>query len=256
MEMNMSELDGKFFLVTGGNSGIGLATAHALAEAGAKLAIFGREAATLDKAASTIGRGTIAVKGDVSKLADLDRLYADIGSTGRKLDGVFVNAGIAQFPNIGDVTEAWFDQMMAVNVKGAYFTVQKALPHLNDGGSIVFTSTVAWHQGMPGASVYAATKAALVGLTKTLAGELAPRKIRVNTVSPGPIRTPISGRMGIPEEHALGFMQMLAAKTMAGRVGEGADVGYAVRFLLSDEASYINGVEIPVDGGYLLGKLG
>lgn len=252
----MSTLEGKFFLITGGNSGIGLAAAQALAQAGASVAIFGREPATLDQAATSIGRGTLAVKGDVSSLADLDRLYAQIGRSGRRLDGLFVNAGIAGFPSIGDVTEAWFDQIVAVNVKGAYFTVQKALPHLNDGGSIVFTSTVAWHQGMPGASVYAATKAALVGMTKTLAGELAPRRIRVNAISPGPIRTPIAGRMGIPEEHALGFMQMLAAKTMAGRIGEGGDVGAAVRFLLSEEASYINGVELPVDGGYLLGKLG
>ena len=256
MEKALTQLNDRFFLVTGGNSGIGLATAQALAEAGARVAIIGRDGSTLDAAASRLGHGTIAVKGDVSKLADLDRLYVEIGRSGRKLDGIFVNAGIAQFPPIGEVTEAWFDQIMAINVKGAYFTVQKALPHVNDGGSIVFTSTIAWHQGMPGASVYAATKAALIGFTNTLAGELAPRKIRVNAVSPGAIRTPISGRMGIPEEHALGFMQMIAARSMADRVGDGADVAHVVRFLLSDEASYVNGVEIPVDGGYLLGKLG
>jgi len=252
----MTKLDDKFFLVTGGNSGIGLATARALAEAGARVAIFGRDAKTLDAAATSIGRGTIAVKGDVSNLADLDRLYAEIGRSGRKLDGVFANAGIAQFPPIHEVTQDWFDQIMAINVRGAYFTVQKALPHMNDGGSIVFTSTIAWHQGMPGASVYAATKAALIGLTNTLAGELAPRKIRVNAVSPGAIRTPMSGRLGMPEEHALGFMQMLASKSMANRMGEGADVANVVRFLLSEEASYVTGIEIVVDGGYLLGKLG
>lgn len=252
----MSSLKNKFYLITGGNSGIGLASAQALVDAGADVAIFGRDRKTLDTAAKTLGKGSLAVAGEVSDLNDLDRLFAEIGRNGRQLDGVFVNAGIAKFTPIADVTETMFDDLMAVNLKGAYFTVQKALPLMNDGGSIVFTSTIGWHQGVPGYSFYGASKAALVGLANALAGELAPRGIRVNTVSPGAIGTPIIGRLGLPEEEAKGLFQLFGSKSMAGRVGEAGEVGQLVRFLLSDEASYINGAEIPVDGGYLLGKIG
>ena len=251
----MSNLKNKFYLITGGNSGIGLASAQALVDAGAKVAIFGRDGKTLDTAADTLGNDTLAVAGDVSELNDLDRLFAEIERSGGKLDGVFVNAGIASFTPIADVTETMFDDLMAVNLKGAYFTVQKALPLMNDGGAIVFTSTIGWHQGVPGYSFYGASKAALVGLANALAGELAPRGIRVNTVSPGAIGTPIIGRLGMPEAEADGLFQFFGSKSMAGRVGEAAEVAQLVRFLLSDEASYINGAEIPVDGGYLLGKI-
>ena len=251
----MASLKNKFYLITGGNSGIGLASAQSLVGAGAQVAIFGRDRKTLDAAAAVLGNGTLAVAGDVSDLNDLDRLIADIERRGRKLDGVFVNAGVANFTPIAEVSETMFDDLMAVNLKGAYFTVQKALPIMKDGGSIVFTSTIGWHQGVPGYSFYGASKAALVGLANALAGELAPRGIRVNTVSPGAIGTPIVGRLGVPEEEAEGLFQFFGSKSMAGRVGKATEVGQLVRFLLSDEASYINGAEIPVDGGYLLGKI-
>jgi len=252
----MAGVKDKFYLITGGNSGIGLAAAQSLIDAGAHVAIFGRNRATLDAALANLGDGNIAVAGDVSRLQDLDRLFSEIERTGRKLDGVFVNAGIANFTPIADVTETMFDDLMAVNLKGAYFTMQKALPTIKNGGAIVFTSTIGWHQGVPGYSFYGASKAALVGLANALAGELAPRGIRVNVVSPGAIGTPIVGRLGMPEEEAEGLFQLVGSRSMAGRVGTAAEVGQLVRFLLSDDASYINGAEIPVDGGYLLGKIG
>ncbi|MFN0317987.1 MAG: SDR family oxidoreductase [Burkholderiales bacterium] len=251
----MGKLDGKFAVVTGGNSGIGLAAALALAQEGARIAILGRDARTLDAAASTIGKGTIAVQGDVANMADLDRLYAAAGAAGLKIDALFVNAGMARFAPMEQVSEAMFDELFAVNVKGAYFTVQKALPHLQDGAAIVFNSSVTWHQGLAGASIYSATKAALIGLTKSLAGELAPRKIRVNAISPGVVHTPIVGRLGMPLEHAQGFQKMMAENTPLKRGAEAGEVGRVVRFLCSDDSSYITGTEIPVDGGYLLGML-
>ena len=251
----MMDLDGKFFLVTGGNSGIGLATARALVEAGAKVAIFGRDQVTIDAAVATLGGSTIGVAGDVSRNEDLDRLFAEVELSGQKLDGLFVNAGIFTLAPIADFSEAMFDKLIGINLRGAFFTVQTALPLMNDGGSIVFTSTIGWHQGVPGYSLYGASKAALVGLSNSLAGELAPRGIRVNTVSPGTIETPIVGRFGVPEDQGQAMFNVWGSKSMAGRVGAPDEVGLLVRFLLSDEASYINGIELPVDGGYLLGKL-
>ena len=249
-------LTGKFFLVTGGNSGIGLATAEALDEAGAKVAIFGRDPSTIEAAMGTLGDGTIGVAGDVSRNEDLDRLFSEIEHSGQNLDGLFVNAGIATLVSIDDLSEAMFDNLMGINLKGAFFTVQKALPLMNDGGSIVFTSTIGWHQGVPAYGLYGASKAALVGLSNSLAGELAPRGIRVNTVSPGAIETPIVGRLGLPEDQAQDMFDFWGGKSMAGRLGVPTEVGLLVRFLLSDQASYINGIEVPVDGGYLLGKIG
>jgi NAD(P)-dependent dehydrogenase (short-subunit alcohol dehydrogenase family) len=254
MESLMMYLNSKFFLITGGNSGIGLATAHALVEAGAKVAIFGRDQQTVDAAVAALGEGSIGVAGDVSRNEDLDRLFAEVKISGQKLDGLFVNAGIGTLVSIADLSEAMFDNLIGINLRGAFFTVQKALPLMNDGGSIVFTSTAGWHQGVPGYSLYGASKAALVGLSNSLAGELAPRGIRVNTVSPGAIETPIIGRLGLPEEQSQDIFNSWVSNCMAGRVGNSSEVGLLVRFLLSDEASYINGIEVPIDGGYLLGK--
>lgn len=250
------DLSGKFFLITGGNSGIGLATAEALTEAGAKVAIFGRDPVTLEAAIATLGDSAIGVTGDVSRNEDLDRIFSEVKQSGQNLDGLFVNAGIASLAPIEDLSEEMFDNLMGINLKGAFFTVQKALPLMNDGGSIVFTSTIGWHQGVPAYGLYGASKAALVGLSNSLAGELAPRGIRVNTVSPGAIETPIIGRLGIPREEGQEMFDFWGGKSMAGRVGTPIEVGRLVRFLLSDQASYINGIEVPVDGGYLLGKIG
>jgi len=251
----MRTLNGKLAVVTGGNSGIGLAAAKALAEAGARVAIFGRDGKSLDAAASALGAGTIAVRGDVRNMADLDRLFAEVARTRSRIDALFVNAGMARFAPIEQASEALFDELVAVNVKGAYFTVQKAVPYLNDAASIVFNASMTWRQGLAGASIYSATKAALIGLSNTLAGELAARGIRVNAISPGAIPTPILGRLGMPREHAEGFQQMMAQNTPLKRVGQPEEVGRVVRFLCSDESSFVTGVEIPVDGGYLLGML-
>ena len=250
------DLSGKFFLVTGGNSGIGLATAEILVEAGARVAIFGRDPETIEAAIAKLGHGAIGVAGDVSRKEDLDQLFLKIEQSGQNLDGLFVNAGIAALVSIEDLSEEMFDNLMGINLKGAFFTVQKALPLMNNGGSIVFTSTIGWHQGVPSYGLYGASKAALVGLSNSLAGELAPRGIRVNTVSPGAIETPIIGRLGIPEAQGQDMFDFWGGKSLAGRVGIPTEVGLLVRFLLSDQASYINGIEIPVDGGYLLGKIG
>lgn len=247
------KLNGKLFLITGGNSGIGLATAHALVEAGAKVAILGRDQQTVEAAVAALGDGTIGVAGDVSRNEDLDRLFTEVKKGGQKLDGLFVNAGMGALVSIADLSEAMFDNLIGINLRGAIFTVKKALPLMNDGGSIVFTSTAGWHQGIPGYCLYGASKAALVGLSNSLAGELAPRGIRVNTVSPGAIETPIIGRLGLPEDLSQDIFNSWGSKCMVGRVGSPSEVGLLVRFLLSDEASYITGVEIPVDGGYLLG---
>lgn len=251
----MISMQGKFAVVTGGNSGIGFAAAQEIVKAGGRVAILGREAATLASAAERLGAGTLAVQGDVSRLADLDTLYARVSMAGQRIDALFVNAGIARFGPLDQISEALYDEVIDTNVKGAFFTVQKALPLLNDGASIVFNSTVTWHQGLAGASVYSMSKAALVGLAKSLAGELAPRGIRVNAVSPGVVHTPIVGRLGIPVEHAQGFQAMMVANTPLKRGAQAEEIGRVVRFLCSRESSYISGVEIPVDGGYLLGML-
>ena len=247
------KLNGKFFLVTGGNSGIGLASARALVEAGAKVVIFGRDQQTVEAAVAVLGDNSVGLAGDVSRNEDLDRLYAEVEESGQKLDGIFVNAGIGALVSIANLSETMFDSIIGINLRGAFFTVQKALPLMKDGGSIVFTSTAGWHQGIPGYSLYGASKAALVGLSNSLAGELAPRRIRVNTVSPGAIETPIIGRLGLPADQSQEIFNSWGSKCMVGRVGNASEVGLLVRFLLSDEASYITGVEIPVDGGYLLG---
>ena len=251
----MSSMAGKLAVVTGGNSGIGFAAAKAFADAGARVVIFGRDAKKLEQAGASLGASCVCVSGDVSRLADLDRLYAAIAKLGIGIDALFVNAGVVRVAPATEVTETVFDEIVATNLKGAYFTVQKALPQFNNGGAIVMNSSVTWHQGMQGLSVYSATKAAVIGLMTNFAGELAARGIRVNAVSPGAIRTPIVGRAGIPEQHVIGFQNMIAGASPLQRVGQPEEVGAVVRFLCSDEASYVTGVEIPVDGGNLLGVL-
>jgi len=190
----MRRLEGKVAVVTGGNSGIGLATAKRLQEEGARVAISGRSRETLDEAVKTIGNGVIAVQADVSKLGDLDELYAEVSQKLGKIDVLFVNAGVAKFAPLAETSESTYDENFDINVKGAYFTIQKALPVLNDGASIILNTSVADSKGSVGASAYAATKAAMRSLARTAAAELVGRNIRVNTVAPGPIVTPIFGR--------------------------------------------------------------
>jgi NAD(P)-dependent dehydrogenase (short-subunit alcohol dehydrogenase family) len=245
----MSSFANKVAVITGGNSGIGLATAKELNRRGAKVVISGRDEKTLAEAAEAIGGNTLAVRADVSKLSDLDNLFARTMKRFGSIDLLFVNAGGGKFAPIEQTTEAMFDEMIDSNLKGAYFTVQKALPLLKDGASIIFNSSVASHKGFPNTSVYSATKAALRSFTRTLAAELVARKIRVNAVAPGPIATPIFGRLGVPAEAAKEMAQGFTAQVPMKRMGEPEEIAHAVAFLASDEASFITGVELNVDGG-------
>jgi len=241
--------EGKTVVITGGNSGIGLATAKLFKEEGANVAISGRDQKTLDEAVRTIGRDTLAVKADVSKLADLDRLFTQVSAKFGKIDALFANAGIAKFAPASDSSEALFDETFDINVKGLYFTLQKALPYLNDNAGIVLNSSVVNSRGTPGASVYAATKAAVRSLARTFAAELVGRGIRVNVVSPGPINTPIFGKTGLPQAALDEFATHIKTEVPMKRFGTPEEVGEAALFLASSQASYITGVDLNVDGG-------
>lgn len=245
----MKRLEGKVAVVTGGNSGIGLATAKRLQEEGARVAISGRSRKTLDEAVKTIGNGVVAVQSDVSKLADVDKLYKEVSQKLGKIDVLFVNAGVAKFAPFSETSESVYDEQFDINIKGAYFTIQKALPFLNDGASIILNTSVVNSKGYAGASAYSATKAAMRSLARTTAAELAGRGIRVNTVAPGPIVTPILGRTGLSKEALDEFVTETVAKIPMKRFGQPEEVAGTVAFLASQDASYITGVEINVDGG-------
>ncbi len=241
--------EGKVALVTGGNSGIGLATAQRLKDEGARVAISGRSRKTLDEAAKILGKETLAVQADVAKLADIDRLYATVTERLGKIDVLFVNAGVAKFAPLADVDESHYDEMFDINTKGAYFTIQKAVPHLNDGASIILNSSVAGQVGLPTGAVYAATKAALRSLARSTAAALVEKGIRVNAVAPGPIETPIFGRTGLQPAELEEFKKNITSQVPMQRIGRPEEVAGVVAFLASADASYITGVEINVDGG-------
>ena len=246
----MAKLTGKVALVTGGNSGMGLATARLFAAEGAKVVVTGRRQAALDEAAKIVGPSMLAVQGDVSKMADLDRLFATIKSKFGHLDILFANAGIGEVVPFAQVTEDQFDRQFATNVKGLFFTVQKALPLLSNGASIILNASVAATKGMEGMSAYSATKAAVRSFARTWTSDLKERKIRVNTISPGPIDTPIFGKMGLSEEQAQGFKQSLPGMVPLGRMGSIQEIANAALFLASADSSYITGIDLPVDGGF------
>jgi NAD(P)-dependent dehydrogenase (short-subunit alcohol dehydrogenase family) len=248
-ETDMKRLEGKVAVVTGGNSGIGLAAAKRLQEEGARVAISGRSRQTLDEAVKTIGNGVVAVQADVAKLNEVDKLYAEVSKKLGKIDVLFVNAGVAKFAPLAETSENIYDEQFDINIKGAYFTIQKALPFLNDGASIILNTSMLDSTGTVGASAYSATKAALRSLARTAAAELVGRGIRVNTVAPGPIVTPIFGRTGLPKEAIDEFAKGVMAKVPMKRFGQPEEVAATVAFLASQDASYITGVEINVDGG-------
>lgn len=245
----MGKLDGKVAVITGGNSGIGLATAQAFVDQGARVAIMGRDPETLAAALEQLGDGAIGIQGDVRNLGDLDRLYASVRDQLEAIDVLFVNAGVANFRPFEDVDEADFDVQFDVNVKGAYFAVQKSLPLLRDGAAIVLTTSISNQLGDPHTSVYSATKAALRSLARTLSAELVGRGIRVNAISPGPIDTPIFGRLGLPQDALDEMAQGLAERVPMKRMGAADEIAKAVLFLASNDSSFVLGHELVVDGG-------
>ncbi|MDB5267720.1 MAG: Oxidoreductase [Hymenobacter sp.] len=243
------KLAGKIALVTGGNSGIGLATAQRFIAEGAYVFITGRRQAELDAAVQQLGTSAFGVQSDVSSLADLDRLFATIKAQKGRLDVVFANAGIAEFAPVEAVTEAQYDRQFDINVKGLFFTVQKALPLLTDGSAIVLMASIVGSKGFESNSVYSATKAAIRSLARTLTSDLKARRIRVNAISPGPIETPgLNGVIDSPEELAQFKAQMVSTVPL-GRIGEADEIAKAVVFLVADDSSFVTGVELFVDGG-------
>ena len=243
----MGKLDGKVALITGGNSGIGSATAKRFVADGAYVFITGRRKTDLDAAVAEIGRNVTAVQGDVSKLADLDRLFATVKELKARIDVLFVNAGIAEGAPLGGVSEEMFDRTFGTNVKGALFTVQKALPLLSDGASIILTSSVVGSKGLANRSVYSATKAALRSFARTWTTDLKSRKIRVNVVSPGAVDTP--GLRGLAKTDGDGLNELFRDRVPLGRLGRPEDIANAVSFLASEDSTYVTGIELFVDGG-------
>jgi NAD(P)-dependent dehydrogenase (short-subunit alcohol dehydrogenase family) len=246
----MGKLEGKIALVTGANSGIGLATAKRFVGEGAYVFITGRRDAELAAAARQIERNVTAVPGDVSKPADLDRLFAQIKREKGRLDVLFANAGVAKYAPLGTITEEFYDSIFDINVKGLLFTVQKALPLMPDGASIILNASIVGSKGLPANSVYAATKAAVRSFARTWTTDLKARRIRVNAVSPGSIDTP--GLNGLLASSEAGEQRRKAINSAVplGRFGTPDEIAKAVVFLASDDASYVTGAELFVDGGF------
>ncbi len=250
--IKMSKLQNKLAVITGGNSGIGLATAKLFIQEGAKVIITGRNQKNVDEAIKLLGDNAVGILADTANIAHTDSLVKQISEKFGKIDVLFVNAGIAKFAPIDQTTEAFFDETININLKGAFFTSQKFVPILKDGASIIFNTTIAYHVGMPNASVYAASKAGLLAFAKVLATEVSTRGIRVNSVSPGPIATPIYSKLGFPQEAIDAMGSALSAKTLLGRFGEAEEIAKVALFLASNDSSYITGAEIIADGGLLL----
>jgi NAD(P)-dependent dehydrogenase (short-subunit alcohol dehydrogenase family) len=245
-----TKLAGKIALVTGGSSGLGLATAKRFIDEGAKVVVTGRRQSELDLAVKDLGGDTLGIRGDISNLADLDHLYETIRERFGRLDILFANAGGGAFAPLGDITEEQFDKYFRINVKGTLFTVQKALPLMNDGGAIVLNASMVTVKGLPGFSVYAATKAALRSFARTWAVDLKGKNIRVNVVSPGTVVTPAyKSELGMNDEEIQAFEAEAARNTPLGRSGTPDEIARAVVFLVSDDSSYMTGAELFVDGG-------
>jgi NAD(P)-dependent dehydrogenase (short-subunit alcohol dehydrogenase family) len=245
----MNRFEGKTVLVTGGNSGIGLAAAQAFAQEGARVVITGRDAAALETARATLGKEALAIRnetGTVQTARDLARQLADAGI---RLDAVFINAGTAKFAAVADADEALWDATFNANVKGAYFQIQALLPVMNPGTSIVLNGSINAHIGMPMSSVYAASKAALISLAKTLSGELIGSGIRVNVVSPGPVATPLYGKLGFDADTLSATAAQIQKQIPLGRFGQPAEIASTVLHLSAPESAFIVGTEIIADGG-------
>jgi NAD(P)-dependent dehydrogenase (short-subunit alcohol dehydrogenase family) len=246
----MGKLEGKIALVTGGNSGIGLATAKQFVNEGAYVFITGRRDPELAAAVKEIGRNVTGVRGDVSNLGDLDRLFTQIKREKGKLDVVFANAGVAKYAPIGKITEEFYDSIFDINVKGLLFTVQNALPLLPDGASIILNASIVGSKGLPANSVYSATKAAVRSFARTWTTDLKDRHIRVNAVSPGATDTPGLNDLLASTEAGQQRLKMISSTVPLGRLGTPDEIAKAVVFLASDDSSYITGTELFVDGGF------
>jgi NAD(P)-dependent dehydrogenase (short-subunit alcohol dehydrogenase family) len=245
------KLEGKIVVITGGNSGIGLATARRFVNEGAYVFITGRRKEELDAAVKLIGRNITAVQGDVAKLDDLDRLYDAVKKQKGRVDVLFANAGTGSFAALGQITEEHYDRIFDTNVKGLLFTVQKALPLMPDGASIILNASVVSSKGDPAFSVYSATKAAVRSFARGWANDLKDRKIRVNALSPGPIDTPGIDGLAKTDEQRRQFRAALVAAVPLRRLGDPDEIAKVAVFLASDDASFVNGIELFVDGGMI-----
>ncbi|MBD1363905.1 SDR family oxidoreductase [Mucilaginibacter sp. ZT4R22] len=247
----MKKLTNKTAVITGGNSGIGLATAKEFIAQGAKVIITGRNQKSIDEAIALLGENASGVIADSGNMAQIKTLGEQVKAISPNIDIIFVNAGIGKFNSVDQMTEEMFDEIMDINFKGAYFTLQQLLPLVNDGGSIVFNTSINAHIGMAGASVYAASKSALLSLTKNLAVELLPRKIRVNSVSPGPIGTPLhsADKLGITNDQLQQMGEGILKQIPVGRFGTAEELAKVVTFFASDDSTFLLGSELIADGG-------
>jgi NAD(P)-dependent dehydrogenase (short-subunit alcohol dehydrogenase family) len=245
----MSKLKGKTAIITGGNSGIGFATAELFVKEGARVIITGRREDAVKEAVKALGANVHGIVSDAGKMEDVNTLHKKVSAIFSSVDILFVNAGVGLFAPFEQTTEEVFDANLNINFKGAFFTVQKLLPLLKDGSSIILNSTILVHSGMATASAYSASKGAVLSLNKTLAAELAGKNIRVNSISPGPIHTPIYSKMGMPEDVLQAFAASVQAKIPLQRFGQASDVANAALFLASQDSSFMTGSELTVDGG-------
>jgi NAD(P)-dependent dehydrogenase (short-subunit alcohol dehydrogenase family) len=248
----MRRFEGKVAVITGGNSGIGLAAAKAFAQEGASVVITGRDEGSLKRVEREIGGSVMALRADVSRLPEIDRAVGVIGERFKRIDALFVNAGIGKFVPFDQVTEEFFDETVAVNLKGAFFTVHKALPLLTPGAAVVLNASINAHKGMPGTTVYGATKAAVVNLAKTLSADLIERGIRVNAISPGPVESTLLGRIGMSAEQLQQTQEWIKGQVLLKRFAEPAEIAEVVLYLCSSASSFVVGAEFVIDGGMTL----
>lgn len=244
----MNKLQGKTALITGGNSGIGYATARLFLKEGARVIITGRNETAVNNVVKELGKGAFGIVSDAGKMSDLSKLPGKVKEITSQVDILFANAGVALFAPFEHTTEDIFDADFDINFKGAFFTIQKVLPVMPSGGSIILNSTILVHCGLESAAAYSASKGAVLSLNKTLAVELAPKGIRVNCISPGPINTPIYGKMGMPEEALQQFAASVQAKIPLKRFGEPGDIATGALFLASDDSGFVSGTELVIDG--------
>ncbi|MBC6989568.1 SDR family oxidoreductase [Hymenobacter sp. BT491] len=249
----MNRLDNKVAVITGGTSGIGLATAHEFVAQGASVFVTGRTQESVAKVAAELGERGYGIVSDTGSLSDIRALPQAVAAHFPQIDVLFINAGIAKFTPIADVTEAIFDESMTPNFKGAYFTIQVLLPLLRDGSSIILNTSVNAHMGVANASLYAASKAALLSLARNLSAELLPRRIRVNAISPGPVATPLhsSAKLGISAEQLRQMDESTVKQVPLGRYGTPEEIARAALFFASDDSSFVLGAELIVDGGMI-----